>query len=50
MNYKICKNKNRCRNIWFKPPFCKLSNINIGKYFLGLINKHFEDDKTPLDK
>ena len=24
--------------------FCKLSNIKIGKYFLGLINKHFKDD------
>ena len=40
--------KNRHRNIiWFKPPFCKLSNI--GKYFLGLINKHFKDD-NPLGK
>ena len=38
-------NKNRRRNImWFNPPFCKLSNINIGKYYLGLINKHFKDD------
>ena len=45
MNNKISKNINRCRNIiWFNPPFCKLSNINIGKYFLGLINKHFKDD------
>ena len=31
-------NKNRHRNFtWFNPPFCKLSNINIGKYFLSLI-------------
>ena len=47
MDYKISKNinKNRCRNInWFNPPFCKLSNNNIGKYFLGLINKPFKDD------
>ena len=34
-------NKNRRRNIiWFNPPFCKLSKINRGKYFLGLINKN----------
>ena len=45
MDNKISKNinKNRHRNIiWLNPPFCKLSNI--GKYFLGLINKHFKDD------
>ena len=31
-------NQNRHRNIiWFNPPFCKISNINVGKYFLGLI-------------
>ena len=48
MNKNI--NKNRHRNIiWFNPPFCKLSNINAEKYFLGLINKHFKDDK-PLEK
>ena len=35
-------NINRSRKIiWFNPPFCKLTNINIGKYFLNLINKHF---------
>ena len=47
MDDKISKNiyKNKHRNIiWFNSPFCKLSNINIGKYFLGLINKHFKDD------
>ena len=52
MNNKINKNmnKNRCRNIiWFITHFCKLSNINTGKYFLGLINKHFRDD-NPLGK
>ena len=32
-------NKNRRRNIiWFNPLFGKLYNIDIGKYFLGLIN------------
>ena len=30
----IKNNKNRSRTIsWFNLPFCKLSNINIGKYF-----------------
>ena len=47
MDDKINKaiNKNRRRNIiWFNPCFCNLSHINIGKYFLSLINKHFKDD------
>ena len=36
------KNKNRKRKIiWFNPPFCKLANIDVGKYFLRLIDKHF---------
>ena len=46
MYYRINKNinKNRCRNIiWLKPPFHNLSNIDIGKYFLDLLNKHFKD-------
>ena len=46
---KISKNlkKNRHRNIiWFNSPFCKLSNINTGKYFLSLISKHFKDDNS----
>ena len=53
MDNKISKNfnKNRHRNIiWFNPPFCKLSNINIGKYFLSLISKHFKDDNPHLEK
>ena len=47
MDNKISKNiiKNRHRNIiWFNSPFCKLSNIIIGRYFLDLISKHFKDD------
>ena len=37
------KNKNRHGKIsWFNPPICKFININIGKYFLNLIDKHFE--------
>ena len=28
------KNKKRKRKIiWFNPPFCKLANIDVGKYF-----------------
>ena len=49
MDDKISKsfNKNRHRNIiWFRPPFCKLPNINIGKYFLGLMSKHFKDNDS----
>ena len=37
--------KNRKRKIiWFNPPFCKLANIDVGKYFLRLIDKHFKQD------
>ena len=35
------KNRNR-KIIWFNPPFCRLTNINIGKYFLKLVDKHFK--------
>ena len=35
------KNKKR-KIIWFNPPFCRLANINIGKYFLKLVDKHFK--------
>ena len=39
------KNKNRKRKIiWFNPPFYKLANIDVGKYFLRLIDKHFKQD------
>ena len=32
------KDKHRKRNvIWFNPPFCKLSTIDIGKYFYFII-------------
>ena len=39
------KNKHR-KIIWFNPPYGKLSNINIGKYFLTLINKHFQKNNS----
>ena len=43
INKNICKNRHR--NIfWFNSFFCKLSNINIRKYFLGLIEKYFKKD------
>ena len=33
-NNYVQKNKNRKRKIiWFNPPFCKLANIDVGKYF-----------------
>ena len=41
-------NKNR-NVIWFNPPFCKLTKINIGKYFLDLLDKYFNKD-NPLSK
>ena len=35
--------KNRKRKIiWFNPTFCRLASINVGKYFLKLIDKHFK--------
>ena len=37
------RRKNRKRKIiWFNPPFCRLANINIGKYFLKLVDKLFK--------
>ena len=44
-NYYDQKNKNRKREIiWFNPPFSKLANIDVGKYFFRLIDKHFKQD------
>ena len=46
----VYKNKNRHRKIiWFNPPFCKLSDINKEKYFLNLINRHYQKN-NPLSK
>ena len=37
------ENKNKHRKIiWFKLPFYKLTNLNIDKYFVNLIDKHFQ--------
>ena len=44
------RNENRKRKmIWFNPPYCRLGNISIGKYFLNLIDKHFTKN-NPLSK
>ena len=32
--------------IRFNPPFCKLTNINMGKYFLNLLDMHFNRDSS----
>ena len=46
----IKKTKHRKRKvICFSPTFCQLSNINISKYFLKLIDRHFNKD-NPLSK
>ena len=42
------RGKNRNRKVaWFNPPFCRLTNINIGRYFLHLLDEHFNRD-NPL--
>ena len=48
MDNRISKNINinRCKNIISFANF----NINIGKYFLGLINKHFKDVRKMIYK
>ena len=47
-NYLNRRRRNR-KVIRFNPPFCKLTNIYIGKYFLHLLDKHFNRD-NPLRK
>ena len=42
------KNRNR-KIVWANPPFCRLANINIGKYFLYPLDKHFNTD-NPLSR
>ena len=41
-------NRNR-KVVWFNPPFCRLTNIDIGKYFQHLLDKHFNRD-NPLSR
>ena len=47
-NHSNRRGRNR-KVIWFNLPFCKLTNIDIGKYFLHLLDKHFNRD-NPLRK
>ena len=42
------KNRNR-KVVWFNLPFYRLANINIGKYFLHLLDKYFNGD-NPLSR
>ena len=28
------------------PPFCRLASINVGKYFLKLVDKHLKHDNN----
>ena len=51
--YNLCyeptapaRRKNRQRNdiLWYNPPFSKNVSTNIGRKFLGLIDKHFAKD------
>ena len=51
--YNLCyeptapaRRKNRQRNVifWYNPPFSKNVSTNIGRKFLGLIDKHFAKD------
>ena len=43
-NKEISRRNKKRKIIWFNPTFCKLVNINIGKYFLKLIDKHFNQN------
>ena len=43
VNTKTHNKRNHKRNIiWFKPPFSKNVSLRIGKYFLNLLDKHFQ--------
>ena len=39
-NYRINK------IIWFNPPFCKFTHNSIGKYFINLLDRHFNKDNS----
>ena len=43
-NQQVSRKNRKRKIIWFKPTFCKLVNINIGKYFLKLMDKHFNQN------
>ena len=50
-NNKVAnRKKNRPRKVvWYNPPYCKLSNINIGKKFIDLVYRCFPE-QHPLRK
>ena len=37
------RRKRKRKIYWFNPPFSKTVKTNIGKIFLGLINRHFDE-------
>ena len=37
--FKKCHKNRKRKIIWLDPLFCKLANINVGKYLLKLIDK-----------
>ena len=43
-NKKYGHKNRKIKIIWFNPPFYRLASINIGKYFLKLLDKHFKHD------
>ena len=43
-NKKYDHTKRKRKIIWFNPTFCRVASINVGKYFLKLIDKHFKHD------
>ena len=44
INKENRRKKRKREIIWFNPPFCMLASINVGKYFLKLVDKHFKHD------
>ena len=54
MDQRTQCNKKRRRNrsvLWYNPPFNKAVTTNIGRKFLGLVDKHFKKDrKDKLNK
>ena len=49
-NHSKRRGKNRNRKVvWFNMLFCKLANIDSGKYFQHLLDKHFNRD-NPLNR
>ena len=45
-NTKCTKKYSKRKITWFNPTFCKLVNMNVGKCFLKLIDKHFNQNNV----